>query len=181
MDKLVDIANYYEKNLIGYFFKFTVARKGQTIDLKLRFSAMNFKHLLGLHKLRDLPALSAKSQSLYHSALNGKLTLTDIKKSKYYEEIKNRIDNVQKIRDLLFSKELFFKSLKGEFGTFIKADYLLAQKIGEEYIYLFLKNERDFVAPISFFCDDSDKYFRRNSVSWKILSVKELNVINKGL
>lgn len=181
MDKFTEIANYYEENLIGRVFEIVVKRKNKTMNLNLRFSKINFKHLLGLHKLRDLPFLTAKSQSLYHSALMGKLTLSDLKKSKYYKGIESRIDNFQAMKNLLFSKELFFKSLKGEFGTLIKADYLLAQKTESGYVYLFLKDEIDFIAPISFFCDHSDKYFRKNAVSWKILSVEETDFTKKGL
>lgn len=174
MDKLLETALYYKNNLIKRKFKFDLARKNKNITIFVAFKAVNFKHLLGLHKLTDLPKFSGSSVSIYQSILNNRLIFDDVIKSKYYQQIEERINNVVNIKRLLFSKELFFKSLKGEFSLHIKADYLVAQKFSNQYMYLFLKQEENYVAPVSFFCDDSDKYFRQNAASWKILEVEEI-------
>ena len=180
MDKLFEIALYYKNNLIKRVFDISVAKKKKSMKISLCFSPINFKHLLGLHKLTDIPSLSAKSESLYQSILNKQLLFDDIIKSKYYDEIENRISNIQNIKTLLFAKELFFKSLHGEFSTFIKADYLLAQKFKEGYLYLFLVQEKKYAAPVSFFYDESDKYFRHNAINWKILFIEEIEYTGKG-
>ena len=174
MDKLFEIAEYYNNNLIKRVFDISVEKKKKSMKISLCFSPMNFKHLLGLHKLTDIPFLSQKSESLYQSILNKQLLFDDVVKSKYYYQIENRIGNIQNIKTLLFAKELFFKSLRGEFSTFIKADYLLAQKFEDGYLYLFLVQESKYAAPVSFFFDESDKYFKHNAIHWNILSVEEI-------
>ena len=126
MDKLFEITEYYRDNLINRAFNIIVGQKLKTMTISLKFSPMNFKHLLGLHKLTDIPFLSIKSESLYRAILNKQFSIDDVIKSKYYREIEFRINNITNIKTLLFSKELFFKSLHGEFGALIKADYLLA-------------------------------------------------------
>lgn len=174
MDKLFEIAQYYKNNLIRRKFKFSLERKGKYMSICLSFFSNNFKHLLGLHKLTDIPALSNKSETIYRSILNNKLTYKDICCSKYFEQIENRIENFKYILETIFSKELFFKSLKGNFGTLIRADYLLVNKKHDGYIYLFLIEDRQLVTPVTFFADCEDKYFRQNATNWKILSVEEI-------
>lgn len=175
MDKLFEIAQYYKDNLTNRTFDIIVEKKRKSMTISLRFSPMNFKHLLGLHKLNDIPFVSTKSESLYKAILNKQFSFDDIIKSRYYQEIEFRINNIRNIKTLLFSKELFFKSLHREFGALIKADYLLAQKVSDGYLYLFLIQQNEYAVPVSFFYDKSDKYFRQNATHWNILSIEEIN------
>ena len=78
MDKLFEIAQYYKDNLTNRTFDIIVEKKRKSMTISLRFSPMNFKHLLGLHKLNDIPFVSTKSESLYKAILNKQFSFDDI-------------------------------------------------------------------------------------------------------
>lgn len=54
-DKLYEAALFYEKQLNNRVFHLKAGRKGKIIEFDIVFRDEHFKHLIGFHKLIDLP------------------------------------------------------------------------------------------------------------------------------
>ena len=176
MDKLLEATQYYSDNLEGKKFLLRAGKKGQVLELKIFFGAEHFKHLMGLHKLKDLPVIQkSSSEILYKRILNNQITLADISKSEYFSEMSDRLGSFHQIKDTMFSPGLMLKSSDGTFKS-ISADFLLAKKNDtDEYVHLFLKNSHEGITvPVTFFERQDYEYFRLNSGRWTVLSVEEV-------
>lgn len=174
MDKLLQAATFYKDNLENRKFRLVAGKRGKTLEFDIVFVTENFKHLLGLHKLIDLPLMGRNSEIIYRQILNGKTTLSDIEKSGFYNEIKPRLDNFIRIKTTLFGKELMIKSLHGKFNS-INADYMLTDIFDGRYAHLFLKGkENSLTVPITFIIHDNNLYLQNNPDKWTILSVTEI-------
>ena len=73
------------------------------MELTVSFEAVEFHHLVGLHKLHDLRLARASREKVFSQILSGQITLDDIKKSHYFCSILNRLEPFQKI-ETLFDK-----------------------------------------------------------------------------
>ena len=173
MDKLYEAAKFYKENLEGKKYLLRAVKKNNKLELHIAFGAENFKHLLGLHKLEDLRISKLSSNNGYMEILNGRTTFQDIKRSKYFNQISDRLENFSEIKTILSSKELMVKSLHGEFN-FIKADFMLTQKNDKYgYAHLFLKGT-DFTMPVTFIIHHDNSYLRNNPNKWTVLFVEEI-------
>ncbi len=176
-DILYQAAKFYADNLEGRKYLLIARKKGKEINLNINFGAEHFKHLAGLHKLKDLPISKRDSANIYREILDEKTTITDIQKSKFFSEAEKRLLNFTKVKDALYSPDLMLKSLKGYFLG-ITADYLLSKKDAVEdtavsYAHLFLRDDEDIVIPVTFFTRNDDKYLR-NNVRWTVHSIEEV-------
>lgn len=170
MDNLVLAAEYYREKLENKKFHLQIGKKGTVLEFDITFGAEHFKHLIGLHKLKDLPQVQRKSEIIYRQILDGKTTLTDISKSKDYAEIQSRIDNFCQIDNILFKGKTAVKSLKGCFNT-INADYMLSLH-ENDYFHLFLKcKNATFALPVTFIVQHNNKYLQNSPNQWSVLSV----------
>ncbi len=176
MDKLQEAAIYYSQNLEGKKFHLTAGKNKKLLELDIVFSASNFKHLIGLHKLKDLPMMKNKSQVLYRRILNKEITYADIAKSAYLSEMEARLDVFDKMRNTLFAPNIMLKALNGEFKN-ISADFLLSKKNeGNGNLHLFLKNDKAGVTiPVTFFEHRNDNYLNSHGGRWTVLSVEEID------
>ena len=84
MDALQSCARKYAE-LCGYTYDCTIARKNARVSLTFSFSAYEFRHLAGLHRLKH-PRLQTNSERLFKDILAGKITLVDLRKASNWEE-----------------------------------------------------------------------------------------------
>lgn len=63
-------------------------------DFYIRFDTLQLSHLLGLHKIYHYPA-----NVVYQKILAGEITLAKVKKNQHYGEIKDRIRNIDFLRE----------------------------------------------------------------------------------
>lgn len=142
MDLLKRAALEFNKLLSDTYY-FEIARKNSQKEFTLDFMPQDFHHIVGLHKLLDIGLVQAGARDkVYRDILNGKIDSSDIKKSKYYDRIENRLELVGQMRDILDSNQIVFKYLKnGNVFSRIEADYLLENAHETDVIYIFL-NER---------------------------------------
>jgi len=174
MDKLFEVANYYKENLEGRKFLLKAAKKGKVIDLEIIFSAEHFKHLVGLHKLNDIPSMQRKSEILYRQILEGKTKYDDIRCSKHLSEMGDRLEVFNKLKETLLSPNLMLKSSHGRFRG-VTADFLLVQQKDKNNIHLFLKGDNEgIVIPVTYFQRQDNVYLRTDSARWTVLSVEEV-------
>lgn len=175
-DILKEVAEYYQKILNEKDFIIQAGKNGKKIEFVLSFESSNFKHLIGLHKLKDVAVCRENSSVLFSYILEGKVTYSDISKSRYFYDITERINNFQKIGDTLSKNSNLLESPDGHFKT-INADFLVCKNIGDEkiiYSHLFLKGDRErgIVVPVSYFSRSDSKYLNLNAKRWTILNVE---------
>ncbi|TGD18948.1 hypothetical protein EGT51_06000 [Levilactobacillus suantsaiihabitans] len=63
-------------------------------DFYIRFDTLQLCHLLGLHKIYRDPA-----KVMYQKVLAGEITLAKLKRNQHYGEIKDRIGNIDFLRE----------------------------------------------------------------------------------
>ncbi len=89
MDKLLLCAKSFE-NLLGTQYHIIIGRKGKSVELWIEFKGMDFHHLMGLGKLKDLRISRQNRQEVFSGILNGTITYDIIAKSRYFAQIENR-------------------------------------------------------------------------------------------
>lgn len=175
MDKLYESAKYYAENLEGKKFHLTAGKKGRLLEMDIVFDARNYKHLVGLQKLTDIPVMKYKSDVIYQRILNKQITFETISRSEFLNEMEDRLDVFNRIRDTLFTPTTLRQSSRGEFKT-IKADFLLSKSDENAgNLHLFLKGDKEgLTIPVTFFARQDTSYLTTDSASWKVLSVEEV-------
>ncbi|MEG1965768.1 MAG: PBECR4 domain-containing protein [Oscillospiraceae bacterium] len=138
MDKLQECAKSFEK-LLDKKYHIIIGRKGKSTDIELAFETEDFHHLIGLHKLKDIEALSGKRGKVFRDVLNGHIPLSSIEKSPYFNQIKNRIEPFSDLEKILDDNHLVFKfNEKTNSFSLMQAEYLLATSYKANDIYIFL-------------------------------------------
>ncbi len=141
------------------------------------FEERQFAHLIGLHKLKDLPIGQSSYRSLFQMINSGKLSYDDVRKSIYFDEIKDRLLLISVLEQIFDSNELIIKYKKGRTkGTIIDAEYIIINKHDNIMLHYFLQQEKDgkYVG-VSFFGRDDDKYIRGQQ-TFKVLKKVKINV-----
>jgi len=144
---------------------------GQVV--RLVFRGANFPHLLGLHKLTDLPLIqrigfhSRKGMSamaLFKEIQRGRLTLADAQRSSFYALIDLRVESFgsYSLGVLLHTDFMIDFDPKLIFTDLNKARFLLVQRYQDHYTHLALGEEPDGSGffPLSYFVDSRDYYLR---------------------
>lgn len=151
MDKLIECAFAFE-NLLNVQYRMTVGRKGKAVELSVGFSMLDFHHLMGLGKLKDLRLATMNRETVFKEILNGKFSYEVIAKSRYVHLIENRFQPLMHIEQLFDDNRLVFRyNPKLNRFSLIEADYLLTSPYEENDVYIFLAKK-----------NDSDRYFCRS-------------------
>ena len=74
MDKLQKCAKAFE-NLLEIQYRIIIGRKGKTAELVIGFSKLDFHHLMGLGKLKDLRIAKQNRGSVFDEIITGIMTL----------------------------------------------------------------------------------------------------------
>ena len=73
MDKLQKCAKAFE-NLLEIQYRIIIGRKGKTAELVIGFSKLDFHHLMGLGKLKDLRIAKQNRGSVFDEIITGIMT-----------------------------------------------------------------------------------------------------------
>lgn len=143
MDKLYDCANAFEK-LLDIQYRIIVGRKGKATELCIGFSKLDFHHLMGLGKLKDLRIATHNRSIVFDEIISGKITYETISKSRYLSLIENRFRPLTQIETLFDDNRLIFRYNKkiNQFSL-IEADYLLSTPYAENDIYIFISKQKN--------------------------------------
>lgn len=173
MNNISECASLYEK-LLKKEYIFTLEGN---IKISIYFSSSNFYHLLGLEKLIDVTQLSGKKPNqIYKQILKGRITDRLISNSKYYSLIENRINNFEKILDLLnFDRSnkiiIDFDINKLSFRTKLKfTKYILYKRINTNYIHLTI-GFKEKLYPETFIIENGSTYVSEQTML-DILSIE---------
>ena len=167
MDALQSCARKYAE-LCGYTYDCTIARKNASISLIFLFSAYEFRHLAGLHRLKH-PRLQTNSERLFKDILAGKITLVDLRKASNWEEesekFLSRLNALAQL-DVLMDEFLLIYGFSGEklaqqippIRTKIDADYLIKFELEEEITFFFSVKQKDTFCGRSIFINNDRDY-----------------------
>lgn len=126
--------------LLKHQYRFVLGRKGQIKEFIISFDKSDFHHLAGLHKLKDNAKVQyGKRADIFDSILAGEITLEQIQKSEFYNEMKERLEPLCHLEAFLDNNDLIFHyNEKVNRYSVIKADYLLENIFYNQRVYLFL-------------------------------------------
>lgn len=121
-------------------YHFILGRKGKRKEFTVSFEKSDFHHLAGLHKLRDNAKIQqGKREAIFDSILSGEITLENIQKSEFYNEMKERLEPLCHLEEFMDSNELIFHyNKKLNKYSLVQADYLLENRYMNQIVYLFL-------------------------------------------
>ena len=180
MDKLYECAKGFKK-LLSKRYHIIIGRKGKAAELNIQFEDVEFHHLIGLHKLKDLRIARENRGRVFADILSRKIVLSDIEKSRYYDKIKDRLEPFIKIELLLDENNLVFRyNERKQTFSVIEAEYLLSSPYENTDVYIFLdrkEGEKEFFCR-SFFPKRGKDYTAGQAVYTLLL--KEKIDINTG-
>ena len=137
-------------SLLDTQYHLIIGRKGKSVDITIEFKPIDFHHLMGLGKLKDLRIATQNRESVFFGILNGTITYPSICKSRYIGQIENRFTPLSYIEQIFDSNKLIFRyNEKQNQFSLIEADYLLSTAFSGNDIYIFIK-EKETVG--RFFC-----------------------------
>ena len=143
MDKLLTCAKAFE-NLLRIQYRIVIGRKGKTVELIIGFSKLDFHHLMGLGKLKDLRIAKRNRGLVFDEILDGSTTYGSIARSRYFSQIENRFEPLALIEQLLDDNRLVFRyNAKLNQFSLIEADYLLSTPLGSRDIYIFIARHQE--------------------------------------
>lgn len=143
MDKLQKCAKAFEK-LLEIQYKIIIGRKGKTVELLIGFSKLDFHHLMGLGKLKDLRIAKQNRSSAFDGIISGTISYETLTKSRYLPQIENRFEPLALIEQLLDDNRLVFRyNAKLNQFSLIESDYLLSTPLGNSDIYIFIAEHKD--------------------------------------
>lgn len=138
MDKLQECAKAFEK-LLDKKYHIIIGRKGKSVEIKLAFDIVDFHHLVGLHKLKNLRLSRGNREKIFKDILAGHISFSDIEQSPHFNQIKNRIEPFLDLENILDDNRLIFKyNKKSHSFSLIQAEYLLSTPYKSNEIYIFL-------------------------------------------
>lgn len=160
MDKLKECAKAFEK-LIDKQYHIIIGRKGKSVDLTIEFTPLDFHHLMGLGKLKDLRISTQNRGEVFSGILNGTISDNTINQSRYISQIQNRFSPLASIEQIFDDNKLIFRyNEKQNKFSLIQADYLLSTPHENNDIYIFIaqKERSNFYYCRSFFPKEYKDY-----------------------
>ncbi len=143
MDKLKQCAIAFER-LLPVQYNLIIGRKGQSVSIRICFAPLDFHHLMGLGKCKDLRIARQNRNTVFSDVLSDAITYETIAKSNYILEIENRFIPLAQIEQLLDSNELIFRyHQKQNQFSLISAAYLLSTPLDDTEIYIFIDQRED--------------------------------------
>lgn len=105
---------------------------------------LDFHHLMGLGKLKDLRIAKQNRGSVFDEIIIGSTTYETLAKSRYLPQIENRFEPLALIEQLLDDNRLVFRyNAKLNQFSLIEADYLLSTPLENSDIYIFIAEHKD--------------------------------------
>lgn len=185
MDKLKECLIIFE-SMLGKDYYLSL-ENGLTI--KVFFARKHFHHLLGLHKLIDIPPLVANKSkntttTIYNNIYNDRITYDQICKSAFWSDISERFDYFSNLNTLMFEKVIIdFDKNKvpsaPKYIPLIQAEYILYATDNNSYFHLCLGNSNNLCYPETFIVQHDD-YYVTGQIELKVNSLKVVDTTSKG-
>lgn len=169
------------QTLLAYEYHFVIGRKGKVREFYLTFEKSDFHHLLGLHKLRDIPQIQrGMREKIFDKIIEGSVSMDLIGKSVYYEEMEERIIPLIGLEKMLDDNNMIFRyNEKIHKFSLIKADYLLEGDANAIPAFLFLgkRNEDEMLQMCRTFFKIGDKDYTEGQPRYTLLKKEKKNLL----
>lgn len=173
------------KKLFNIQYRIILGRKGKETEIFLNFRKNQFFHLCGLHKLTDIQYPTKNKDKIFDLILEDKLSYDMLKKSKLFlpnEDkkllgIKDRIECIIKIEEILDSNHLIFKYNKnGLRWSDITFEFIFESVDYEIPMYIFIDNvEKNEMGCISMFPKSYTNY-TKSQTKMTLLYKEKINL-----
>lgn len=176
MGDILTSANAYSK-LLDVEYQLILGRKNKTVALSIFFDEYQFFHLAGLQYLTDRASLLYGDRAnLFQRICNGSITRQQIESSDFYSEIKERVDYLSYLENIMDSNNTIFKyNAKLEAFSSIVADFLMKNEIQARSIFTFLSLDKSCG---KYFCrsffSQIDKDYSEGQTTWTLLYKKKI-------
>lgn len=165
--------DFYNSFLCNKTFKITFGNKnGNLQSILVIFLKKDFKHLFGLHYLKDLGLDKISAKSIYHMIKTNQLTQSNIEKSSFYNCAEERLLNYEFILKILNYGKIVLEDGNGFIG--IKAKYLMYDFSNGLFYHLFYQEAGKAFSPCSFFPRNNPDYIL-NHKKYTVISCKEIS------
>lgn len=154
----IDECAHFYNNFVGRTYVLTLENG---LVVSIRFDIYHFKHLLGLEKLIDIPALSSMSATaVFKKLLDDEKLVAAMHRSHHFDKIADRLKYFHFINDLLHSKIIIdFDPSLVQGGTYLRStDYILYLKKHGGYINFTIGGGLGGHYPETFFFERSKRY-----------------------
>ena len=140
-DKLRKTAEGFH-SLLDTQYHIIIGRKGKSVDLTIEFNPIDFHHLMGLGKLKDLRISTQNREAVFSGIMNGTITYPSIYRSRYIGQIENRFIPLAHIEQIFDDNKLIFRynEKKNQFSL-IESDYLLSTPFAGNDVYIFIEEK----------------------------------------
>ena len=175
-DILYQTAKFYKEKLSSRHYEIKIQKANREEQIEIRFFPESFYHLVGLHKLKDIPQVQRSARKVFQEILSGKITSNDIVRSQYFTEMEDRLQHHEEIFNIFSIRSIFFKALHKRFKG-VTADCVICGEIPDSKLYSFLffiHSRESFLNPVSFFTRNENKEYTKDGVRWKVVSVADV-------
>lgn len=152
MRNIYDSVQAFQK-LLQTEYRFVLGRKGRQTVFALRFDKAHCLHLMGLHYLKDVPALNKKRSMVFDDLAAGKIAHELVERSIYYDQVAERIHYMPLLEALLDSNDTIFKyNERVQKNSKIRAKFLLKNHMeGRNLFFLLIETARKNISAVHFF------------------------------
>lgn len=162
------------RKMMDYKYRFVVSHKRIAYELELNFEEKDFRHMAGLHYLKDID-VPKTPQTLFDKIEGEKINDEYLCKSAYYYKIqesyanvKSRIFGLRFLEKFLDNKNIICKYVKymNKYSS-IEADYMI-KSVGDNmtaYVFMKKRKQGEGYCICSFFIEPQNEY-RGIGVYW---------------
>lgn len=175
MRNITDCINAFVP-LLHTEYEIILGRKGVAVTIRLAFDKKDCFHLMGLQYLKDYPELNRDRGKIFDELAEGVILVDKLEASVFYHKIKERINFLPLLEDILDSNDTIFKyNKKANTYSVIDADYLLKNNMDSRNIFLFLSKKKDDTYFCRSFFPEEKMDYTRNQASWTLLYKRKIN------
>ncbi len=164
-------------NLLDIEYQLVLGRKNKIIPISITFNENNFFHLAGLHYLTDRTKILFGDRAiLLQKILSNIITINQISSSRCYYEIKERIDYLIYLEQILDDNKTVFKyNPHLEIFSAIQAEFLMKNEVKSRNVFTFLSQDK---STGKYFCrsffPQTDKDYSIGQTNWTLLYKKKI-------
>ena len=176
MADILQVAKSYA-NLLDVEYQILLGKKNKNISFSIIFKEMHFFHLAGFQYLKDLSQILTESrEQIFRRILKGKLKKQIFESSEYYPKIKDRIDYLSYLEQIMDSNKTVFKyNPRLEAFSAIQADFLLKNEVQSRNVFTFLSKDSENG---KYFCrsffPQIDRDYSAGQTNWTLLYKKKM-------
>lgn len=175
MRNITDCINAFVP-LLHTEYEIILGRKGVAVTIRLAFDKKDCFHLMGLQYLKDYPELNRDRGKIFDELAEGVILVDKLEASVFYHKIKERINFLPLLEDILDSNDTIFRyNKKANIYSVIDADYLLKNNMESRNIFLFLSKKKDDTYFCRSFFPEEKMDYTRNQASWTLLYKRKIN------